>query len=323
MRAASSINPAPAEDPSFISVLVPVWERPEPLRPLYEEYAGALRHAGKRFEFVFICEPGYQADINELLSLAQAGEPIRVLQVSRELDEATLYHTVAIDSLGPIVVTLPAYRRIEAEYLPHLIDQVLQGADLVVARRWPRRDAWINRLQNRTLHRLLRWTVGGNFHDVACGVQAMRREVLLDTPVYGDSFRFFGLLAQQSGFRVEEMNAPQHLLDRRARLYRPGLYLRRLVDLFGIYVILRFTTRPLRFFGPIGGFLITLGLALLLTILIRGLGPVSGTGRVVLLAGIFLMVLGIQAIAIGIVGEIMVFLQAPAHARYRVVERVN
>jgi hypothetical protein len=95
------------------------------------------------------------------------------------------------------------------------------------------------------------------------------------------------------------------------------------VDLFGIYIILRFTNRPLRFFGPIGGFLITMGLALLVTTLIRGLGPITGSGRVMLLSGIFLLVLGIQAIAIGIVGEIMVFLQAPLHARYRVVERVN
>jgi len=323
MSGAASINPAMADDPSFISVLVPVWERPEPLRPLYEEYAAALRQAGKRFEFVFICEPGYQADIAELLNLAQAGEPIRVLQVSRNLDEASLYHTVATDSLGPVVVTLPAYRRIEADYLPRLIDRVLQGTDLVVARRWPRRDSWINRWQNRSLHFLLRWTVGGKFRDVACGVQAMRREVLLSTPVYGDSFRFFGLLAQQSGFRVEEMDAPQHLGDRRARLYRPSLYIRRLVDLLGIYVILRFTTRPLRFFGPIGVSLILIGLGLLLLILIRGLGPVSGTGRVVLLAGVFLLVLGIQAVAIGIIGEMMVFLQAPARTRYRVVERVN
>ncbi|HEV8124835.1 MAG TPA: hypothetical protein VGP80_11355 [Gemmatimonadales bacterium] len=323
MSAAAKISPSTAKESPLISVLVPVWERPEPLRPLYQEYAGALRQAGKRFEFVFICEPGYQDDITDLLSLAQAGEPIRVLQVSRNLDEASLYHTVAADSLGSIVVTLPAYRRIEAEYLPRLIDRVLEGTDLVVARRWPRRDAWINRLQNRALHHLLHWTVGGRFRDVACGVQAMQREVLLSTPVYGDSFRFFGLLAQQSGFRVEEMDAPQHPGDRRARLYRPSLYIRRMIDLLGIYVILRFTTRPLRFFGPIGVSLIILGLGLLLLTLIRGLGPVSGTGRVVLLAGVFLLVLGIQAVAIGIIGEMMVFLQAPARTRYRVVERVN
>jgi hypothetical protein len=44
---------------------------------------------------------------------------------------------------------------------------------------------------------------------------------------------------------------------------------------------------------------------------------------VILLTGLFLLVLGIQAVAIGLVGEMMVFLQAPTHSRYRIVERIN
>jgi hypothetical protein len=309
--------------PPWISVLVPVWQTPEPLGPLYYEYAEPLRRRGWEFEFVFVCEPRFNAEIQELLQLVAAGEPIRILQVAQTLNEASLYHTAAAGALGSILVTLPAYRRIEAEHLAHLITRLEAGPDIMVARRWPRKDAWINRLQNRALHTLLHFTVGGNFRDVACGVRAMRREVLMGTPVYGDSFRFFGLLARQAGFQVEEMDAPQHERDRRTRVYSPGLYLKRLVDLLGLYVILRFTSRPLRFFGPLGGYLTIGGLALVILTIVRGLGPIGGSGRILLLIGVFLLVLGIQTIAIGVVGEMMVFLQAPLQARYRVVERVN
>jgi hypothetical protein len=204
-----------------------------------------------------------------------------------------------------------------------MVERVLDGADLVVARRWPRRDAWINQFQNRMLHRVIRWTLGGSLRDVACGVRVMRREVLLYTPVYGDSFRFFALLADRAGYGVEEMDAPQHLQDRRARVYRPGLYLRRLVDLLGIFVILRFTSRPLRFFGPLGATMMLLGMIGLLVVAWIGLGPVGSIGRVILLTGLFLLVLGIQTVAIGLIGEMIVFLQAPTVSRYRIVERIN
>jgi hypothetical protein len=99
--------------------------------------------------------------------------------------------------------------------------------------------------------------------------------------------------------------------------------MRRIVDLLGIFVILRFTSRPLRFFGPVGASMMLAGVGALAWAVIRGLGPVGSVSRVMLLTGLFLVVLGIQAVAIGLVGEMMVFLNAPTRLRYRIVERIN
>ena len=317
-----SISPTRATEVQ-LSVLVPVWQQPEPLVPLYHEYAAPLRERGWNMEFIFICEPGFEIEIAQLLEQSRKGEAIRILQVAQLIDESSLFNAAVAHARGNVVITLPAYRRIEANQLPRLVDRVLEGVDLVVARRWPRRDAWINKLQTRALHRLSHLTLGGNLRDVACGVRVMKREVLLNTPVYGDSFRFFALLAERAGYTLEEMDAPQHLWDRRARIYRPTLYLRRIVDLLGIFVILRFTSRPLRFFGPLGAAMMLAGLVALVASAVIGLGPVGSVTRVILLTGIFLLVLGIQTVAIGLVGEMMVFLQAPTHSRYRIVERIN
>jgi hypothetical protein len=308
---------------TLISVLVPVWQQPEPLVPLYYEYAAPLKERGWVFEFIFICEPGFDIEIAQLLEQNRKGEPIRILQVAQLIDESSLFNAAVAHARGEIVITLPAYRRIEADHLPRLVDRVLEGVDLVVARRWPRKDAWINKLQNRVLHRVIRWTMGGNLRDVACGVRAMRTEVLFHTPVYGDSFRFFALLVERGGYTMEELDTPQHERDRRARIYRPGLYLRRIVDLLGIFVILRFTARPLRFFGPLGATMMLGGGIALGVAAVLGLGPIGSVGRVILLTGIFLLVLGIQTMAIGLIGEMMVFLQAPTQSRYRIVERIN
>ena len=313
----------PARADTMVSVLVPVWQQPEPLVPLYQEFMAPLRDRGWNVEFIFICEPGFEAEIAQLLDESHRGEPIRILQVAQQIDESNLFNTAVTQARGEVIVTLPAYRRIEADHVPRLVDRVLAGTDLVVARRWPRKDAWINKLQNRALHQLIHVMLGGSLRDVACGVRAMKREVLINTPVYGDSFRFFALLAERAGYVTEELDTPQHVRDRRARVYRPGLYLRRMVDLMGIFVILRFTTRPLRFFGPVGVTMMVLGTTALLMTVILGLGPIGSASRVILLAGLFLLVLGIQTVAIGLIGEMIVFLQAPTQSRYRIVERIN
>lgn len=206
------------EEAIAISVIVPVTERPESLAELYHEYAAPLRELGEPFEFVFAVEPWAYAMSLPLLDLARAGEPIRVLEVGQSAGETALLRLAALDSRGSIVVTLPAYRRVEAAAIPDLIARVEQGADVAIARRWPRRDSWINRVQTRAFHLFIGRLVGRRFHDVACGVRAIRRGVMDRLPLYGDFFRFLPLFALREGYSVEEVASAQHQRDVNVRV---------------------------------------------------------------------------------------------------------
>ncbi|HEX7049644.1 MAG TPA: glycosyltransferase [Longimicrobiales bacterium] len=300
-----------------VSVLVPVSERPESLVGLYHEFAAPLRAGGWSYEFVFVAEPWFRGLTVPLSELAARGEPVRVLHAGQGSGETQLLNAAIDHCRGEILVTLPPYRRVVASVIPELLARVRGGADIAVARRWPRRDSWVNRLQNRALHALLRRIAGGAVHDVACGVRAARRDVLEEIPLYGDFYRFLPLLALRDGYRVEEVAAPQHTADRHARVYGPGVYLRRLMDVLNLFFLLRFTDKPLRFFGLIGGGLSAAGGAILVLLLIQRLNGHGIADRPLLLLGVLLVVLGFQAIALGLVGEIIVHLHAPARRPYR------
>lgn len=304
-----------------ISVIVPVTERPEPLVELYHEYAAPLRELGRPFEFVFAVEPWAYDMSLPLLDLARAGEPIRVLEVGQTTGETTLLRLAVLDSRGSIIVTLPAYRRVEASAIPELIARVEHGADVAVARRWPRRDSWINRLQTRAVHMFIGRLVGRRLNDVACGVRAIRRDVLDRLPLYGDFFRFLPLFALREGYSVEEVPSPQHERDVSVRIYQPGVYLRRLLDLLGLLFLLRFTDKPLRFFGLVGSGLSLAGAAVLLVLFIQRLAGQGIADRPILLLGALLVVVGFQAIALGLIGEIIVYLHAPSRRPYRLARR--
>lgn len=305
-----------------VSVAVPITERPEALVPLYREYAASLREAGESFEFLFLAPPWGRALTEPLEALVEGGEPIRILEVGQGASEAALIKIAGERCRGRVLVTLPAYYRVEADALPRLVERVRAGTDMAVARRHPRRDPWINRIQTRLFHGFLgRFSGRGHdLHDIACGVRAMRPELLAELPLYGDVSRFLPLLALQEGFRVEEVAIAQHARDSRTRVYGPGVYLRRLIDLLGVLFVMRFVYKPLRFFGLLGSGFSLAGGIILLVLTVQWFQGQAMADRPMLLLGVLFLTFGVQAIALGLVGEMIVHLHAPEQRGYRLRE---
>ncbi len=300
-----------------ISVIVPVVERPEPLVALYEEFSKPLVEMGVAFEFVFVAHPWFSALTEPLAALADGGAPVRLIESGYSVGETKLLMIGAAACRGRIVITLPAYRQVEAAVLPALVRRVEQGADLAVAWRFPRVDAPVNRIQNQILHLLLGSLSDGRIHDVACGVRAMRTEFLRELPLYGDFARFLPLLAHREGYLVEQVKTPVHAGAMAARVYAPGVYLRRFIDVMGLLFLLRFTEKPLRLFGLVGSIVTMMGAAILALIFVQRLAGQGAADRPLLLLGVLLLTLGVQAIALGLIGEMIVHLNAPRRRAYR------
>ena len=299
-------------------MIVLVNERPEPLEGLYDEYAPALEALGGGFEFIFAIASGQTHVARDVEKLRQAGKRVESVTVGHAVSEAALANLAIAKTRGSLILMMPAYRRIEASALAPLIERVEAGADLATARRWPRKDSWINRLQNRVFHSLLRVMAGEGVRDVACGVRVMRPGLLGDIGLYGDFLRYLPFLAMREGYQVVEVPSPQHPADVRARVYAPGIYLRRLIDALGLAFLIRFTEKPLRFFGVVGAGFAIVGIIMLGVVLFERFGGQPAADRPLMLLGVLLVVLGVQAIALGLIGEIIVHLHATRRQSYRV-----
>jgi len=301
-----------------VSVIVPVTERPEPLADLFLEYSEPFAKGGIPYEFVFLVELRNRSLVEPLRKLAERGQPIRVFEVGHTVGESVLLRLGAARSRADSLIILPAYRRVVASALPEVYSKIRDGADLVNCRRFPRGDSWANRIQTRVLHLLVAGLASGQVQDVASGVLGMRREVLSEIPLYGDFFRFLPVLAIREGYHVEEIDSRQHPGDAKTRVYSPGVYLRRLIDVFGLFFLARFTFKPLRFFGMIGGTLVALGSLVLAVLVLQRLNGQALGDRPLLLLGVLVFTLGVQAIALGLIGEIIVHFNAPTRSPYRV-----
>ena len=315
--AVTADGPAPG-----LSVIVRVTERPLPPEEIYREYAPALLAADPTTEFIFAVEPWARPLSEALRGLAEAGEPIQVIETLGGVGEANLLREAAAQARADIILTMPSYHRVDPAALPALVQAVRDGADLVAARRWPRADGWFARARTSAFNAILKRFVGRSVSDIGSGVHAMRRRVLEETPLYGDFFRFLPVLAQRGGFAVAEVDARQHESDRSTRMHGVGIYVRRLIDVLGLFFLVRFTEKPLRFFGLVGGLLAFIGGVMLLVLgFQRVFAGQALADRPILLVSLIAFTLGVQAIALGLIGEMIVNLHVSRGPRYRLRER--
>jgi glycosyltransferase involved in cell wall biosynthesis len=265
----------------------------------------------------------YPEVMNVLEQLIAGGEKIKVIKFARWFGESTALTIGIQHSSGNIILTLPAYQQVEAYEIPRLVE-CLRDCDMVIARRWPRKDSLFNRIQSGVFHVLLNPVSEFKFHDIGCGVRVFKRLLAKEVCIYGDQHRFLPILAHKYGFRVLEVDAAQSKMDTPRRIYSPGIYLRRILDIFSIFFLVKFTKKPLRFFGILGSSVFAAGFLILLYMLYtKVFQGVALADRPILLLGTLLIVLGVQVFAIGLLGEIIIFTHAKDIKEYTIDRIIN
>jgi glycosyltransferase involved in cell wall biosynthesis len=312
--------PARGADARFVSVVVPVVERADDLMLLYRTYAAELDSRGEEHEFVFVFDGGFTPP-PELAAVSQERENVRFLRFARAFGETAALRLGIERSRGDVILTLPAYFQVKPEGVGTLLDALNDDTDMVVASRSPRIDSWLNRVQSLAFNRMIAGVTDRPFQDIACGVRVMRRTVAEGLPLYGDLHRFIPALALREGYRVTEMAVPQHPSNARTRVYGPGVYARRLLDIAAFFFLAKFTEKPLRFFGLVGSGFFLAGAVTSLVLLINRIEGQGIANRPLLLLAVLLLALGVQLLGLGLVGEIIVHLRAPHRRAYRVRER--
>lgn len=305
-----------------LSVIIPVTERYDGVQELFHEYKAGIEATGLSYEIIYVLD-GNQITALKALTQLQTSEKLTIITLAREFGEATALSAAFGSAVGEILITLPAYRQIQADNIPRLVS-ALDDSDMALARRWPRHDSVFNRLQTRAFNFILRSFSSLKIHDAGCSARAFRRSVIEEVQLYGDLHRFFPIIAHRQGFRIVEIDIAQSSGEAYRRFYTPGQYVRRMLDLLTVFFLVKFTKKPLRFFGLVGGGLAGIGtMATLYLIAERLFFDVALADRPALILSSLLIVLGIQVIAIGLIGEIIIFTHARDLKEYRIDKIIN
>ncbi len=306
-----------------ISVIIVIGERYGDVETVFYEYKNALKAATETYEFIYVLDGQHPEAMEKLKVLKSKGEEIRIFSFSSWFGEAAALRVGFEHARADILLTLPAYLQVKSDSLVKFLQQ-LEGNDMVIGKRWPRVDSKFNQLQTKIFHKIQSLVTKSGFSDLGCGVRAFVKNVANEVNVYGDQHRFLPLLASQKGFRVAEVELPQSESDMQQRLYKPGVYMRRILDILTVFFLVKFTKKPLRFFGLIGSIVFILGLLFLFYVIAERLFlgmPLAD--RPALLLSSLLVVLGVQIFVLGLIGELVIFTHATEIDEYEIEEVID
>jgi glycosyltransferase involved in cell wall biosynthesis len=297
-----------AEEISFILIFTA--EEPR-IAEVLERYLETIDDLSRGYEIICV-DNGVGPEIFDRVArlLKERDVRCKFLSLHRPNGESEALSAGFKQASGEIVAVLPPYLQVDLSAIGRMLRKLEEGADFVCSRRVSRVGSPYRTGLSRAFNGMVRLLSRVELHDLNSGLKMMRREVIEDVQVYGDLHRFLPILAARRGYRVAEVDA-RHLEQRpEASGYGPGSYLRRLLDLLTLFFIIKFTKKPLRFFGLIGTGFFGGGTAVCLSLVIdRFLGEGMGD-RPMLLLGVLLIVLGIQLISIGLLGELIIFTHA-------------
>lgn len=305
-----------------LSIVIPVTERGDQLLQYFGGYYESVLNLGLEYEFVIVLTPEYSS-LAESLKNDYEAENVKVILLNRNYGEAGVLKIGIDHAAFDNILTLPPYEQISPSYISDIIAE-LKDNDAVVVNRWPRVDHKINRIQSSVFRGILKLMAYDVPKDPGCGIRLSRKEVFSELKMYGDMHRFFFILAKQLGFSVAEVDIPQSKSDSNRRVYGFRTYLSRVLDVLTVGFLTRFNQKPLRFFGTGGALSFFIGSAGLAYIAVeRLMFDVPASDRPLLVLFSLFLVLGVQLIAIGLVGETIIFTSSKNNKEYRIKKIIN
>lgn len=293
---------------------------------LAKDYLAGLDSVGKSFEILFIVDGDKPETFDALSQLALTEQRIRILKFAKAFGDATAIVAGFRNSSGEIILTLPASPQVSSQAIPDLVAG-LENTDMAVACRSDRVSGTSDRSKNwrrRGFHWLVRILSGERYSDLGCAARAFSRKILEEIPLYGAHHIFLPLLAAKQGFRVTEVVVKVHDSKPKSGGYNAKFYLQRILDIFTVVFLVRFTKKPIRFFGMIGSVTFIFGMTVLSYVIFQRLffgTPLAD--RPALLVSSLFTVLGLQVFALGLLGELIIFTHAKDLKEYTIEKVIN
>ncbi len=315
-RGASAAGPA--DEGIDVSIVVPAHNEAATLRELWQEAQAALAGRDLRWEMLVV-DDGSSDDTAAILRQLHAADPrFGAVSLRRPCGKTAALVVGFRAARGRHVITLDGDLQDDPREIPRILEAL---ADWDVVNGWKehRQDPTVRLLASWLFNVASRRLFGLKLHDINCGLKGFRREVLAELPLYGELHRFLPLLAHWRGFRVTEL--PVHHRPRRSgrSRYGPMRGFYGAMDLLTVIFLTRFRRRPAHLFGLAGAGLLAPGVLIVLYITCLRLiyGNIQQR-HPLLLAGVLLIVVGVQLLTAGILGELVAHAIAPADREYPV-----
>ena len=288
-----------------ISIVVPLYNEEESLSELVDQIKKSLPY--RSFEIIFVDDGSSDSSWDVIEQLVEVNSEVKGISLGVNQGKSYALQAGFNEVKGQYIVTMDADLQDDPAEIEQMICSLESGYDLVSGWKKKRFDPISKTIPSKFFNWVTRRAAGIHLHDFNCGLKAYRVEVVAHIQLYGELHRYIPLLAKRAGYdRITEQ-----IVQHRARKYgrtKFGLsrFINGFLDLITILFVQKYLQKPMHFFGTIGVLLMSIGS--LINIYLAGIRIFYNAGignRPLLFLGILLMVLGVQFLSTGFLGELI------------------
>jgi undecaprenyl-phosphate 4-deoxy-4-formamido-L-arabinose transferase len=285
----------------MLSIVAPVYNEEASLPELIQRCLAVGAKLGERFELVLVND-GSRDQSARLITEAAEKNPDVVIGVllARNVGQHAALMAGLAEARGDVVVTIDADLQNPPEEIPKLLDKSRQGYDVVGSVRQNRQDSLFRRVMSGMINAAVRRSTGVMMHDYGCMLRAYDRVIVDALLQCRERSTFIPILANGFAARTTEVEVAHAARDAGESKYSVWKLVNLQFDL-----LTTMTTSPLRLLSVVGVLLAMAGFGggLLLMVLRLAYGAVWAANGVLTVLAIVLVFMGLQFIALGLLGE--------------------
>jgi glycosyltransferase involved in cell wall biosynthesis len=275
----------------------------------------------RNYEIIFVDDGSTDGSARVITELRNRDRRVKLIRFRRNFGKSAALSVGFAQAEGQYVITMDADLQDDPEEISSLIDELKKGFDLVSGWKKKRKDPITKTIPSRFFNFVTGMMTGIRIHDFNCGLKGYRREVVKEVKVYGELHRYIPVLAHALGFRIGEIPVLHRARKYGKTKFGIGRFWKGFLDLLTAQFTTRYLARPLHLFGFWGlvFFLAGFGVDAYLTYL-KFVDGISLSNRPLFIGGILLIIVGVQLISVGLVGEIISKTRSNAEKEYSIRE---
>src|SRR5258705_2417432 len=237
----------------MLSIVIPIHNEEPSLLPLYDRLTSVLESLQKPYEILFVDDASTDRSFELLANLVETDERLKVIRLRRKLGQTASLSAGFHEAEGEVIIAMDGDLQHAPEDIPALLKKIDEGYDIASGWRKERVD---NALTRRIPSRIANWLMSKasnvELRDFGTTFKAYRAEILKDVNLYGELHRFIPALASLYGARIIEVPIKNIPRPSGGSHYGLGRTFRVMFDIFTIWFLLKYFTRPMHFFGKWG-----------------------------------------------------------------------
>ena len=292
---------------STLSIIIPAYNEEDNIDPVYHELKSVLSETGHPYEILFIDDGSTDQTFQKMKSIQIKDDSVRIIKFRKNFGQSAALQAGFDFATGTIIITMDSDLQNDPHDIPALITKMEQeGFDVVCGWRYNRQDSAFKKLFSKMANSLRKFLTKETIHDSGCTLRSYKKECVEDLELYGELHRYIPAVLQWKGYRVGELKVNHRERTHGLSKYTWKRLTKGFLDLIVIAFWQKYSVRPMHIFGGFGFILAIVGFFISVYLIFERLFFNMGlTERPLFLVGFFLLVVGIQFIALGILADIL------------------